>query len=245
MRDLLPTLGMLAGQVVRFARHGLRKLLFVFGIGALLLTALACTRIPFDAHRWLGSAGGECTRPVGRIIVLGGSGMPSGPELLRLHHAAELAKADTTVRITVIHPGDPKVIGAMVDELVLRGIAPSRITPLNEGDNTREQALAFWKHYPRNIPVALVTSPENMYRSVRAFQRANRSEGRVCGSPAWENAMDHDFNYQHQNIGGKTWAPDVSNDPGLRYTFWNYLKLEITCLREFVAIGYYALNDWI
>ena len=39
--------------------------------------------------------------------------------------------------------------------------------------------------------------------------------------------------------------PDISGNPDLRYTFWNYLKLEITCLREYVAIAYYWMNDWI
>jgi hypothetical protein len=54
-----------------------------------------------------------------------------------------------------------------------------------------------------------------------------------------------DLGYGHRRIGGKAWVPDVSQEAGLRYTFWNYLKLEITCLREYVAIAYYWLNDWI
>jgi len=54
-----------------------------------------------------------------------------------------------------------------------------------------------------------------------------------------------DLDYAHRRIGGKVWVPDVSQDTGMRYTFWNYLKLEITCLREYAAIAYYWLNDWI
>ncbi|MFN3876318.1 MAG: hypothetical protein ACK4L7_10455, partial [Flavobacteriales bacterium] len=67
----------------------------------------------------------------------------------------------------------------------------------------------------------------------------------ACGAPAWDQAMAHPFDYEHHAIGGKPWLPDVSAYPGLRYTFWNYLKLEVACLRESAAIAYYGLNDWI
>ncbi len=244
MRDLLPTIRMLLAPLLRWARHWLRRISLLAGILALLMIALAFTRIPFDIHRWLGRAGGVCNGT--EIVVLGGSGMPSGPELLRLHRAAELAHEDTSRRITVIHPGEPAVLEEMAQELVIRGVGRSRITLVNQGENTREQALIFWNQLPSPLtPVILVTAPENMYRSVLAFQRTNLSEGRVCGAAAWDHAMDHDFAYRHKAIGGKAWAPDVSDDPGLRYTFWNYLKLEITCLREFAAIAYYKLNGWI
>ncbi len=244
MRDLLPTIRMLLAPLLRWAARWLRRIAIVSGCLALVMIALAFTRIPFDIHRWLGRAGVECHGQ--GIVVLGGSGMPSGPELLRLHRAAELAHDDTSRRITVIHPGEPAVLEEMVQELVIRGVGRARITTINEGENTREQALIFWKQCPSlATPILLVTAPENMYRSVRAFQRTNLSEGRVCGAAAWDHAMDHDFAYRHKAIGGKVWTPDVSDDPSLRYTFWNYLKLEITCLREFAAIAYYRLNGWI
>lgn len=243
MRDLLPTIRMLLAPVIRWVARWVRRITIITGVVGLLMIVLAFTRIPFDVHRWLGRAGSECEGQ--EIVVLGGSGMPSGPELLRLHCAAELALKDTSRMITVIHPGDPAVLEQMVMELVIRGVGRRRITTINEGENTREQALIYWKHRSFHTPVVVVTAPENMYRSVRAFQRANLSEGRVCGAAAWDRAMDHAFGYEHEGIGGQAWAPDVSDDPGLRYTFWNYLKLEITCLREFVAIAYYKLNGWI
>ncbi|HRH68954.1 MAG TPA: ElyC/SanA/YdcF family protein [Flavobacteriales bacterium] len=244
MRDVLPTIRMLLAPLMRWAARWLRRTFFFAGVMAALMIVLAFTRIPFDLHRWLGMAGVECTG--GHIVVLGGSGMPSGPELLRLHHAALLAHEDTSRRITVIHPGTPDVLAEMVDELVVRGVALSRITVLNEGENTREQAMVFWRRDPPpHAPVILVTAPENMFRSVKTFQLLSRGPGQVCGASAWDHAMDHDFAYRHKAIGGKPWVPDVSDDPSLRYTFWNYLKLEITCLREFAAIAYYTLNGWI
>ena len=98
--------------------------------------------------------------------------------------------------------------------------------------------------YPGPKPsVAIVTAPENTYRSVLAARVVGFTN--ACGAPAWDHAMAHHFGYGHQRIGGKPWVPDVSGQLGLRYTFWNYLKLEISCMREYLAIAYYWLNDWV
>lgn len=214
------------------------------GVIALLMCALAFTRLPFDAHRWLGTAAGECSAPVRAIVVLGGSGMPSGPELLRLHRAAELAALWPEASVTIMHPGDPSAIQLMRADLIMRGTDARRIKLMNVGDNTRAQALALAASITmKQDPISIVTAPENMYRSVRAFQRAGFIH--ACGAPAWDHAMFHQFDYEHARIGGKAWAPDISDQPALRYTFWNYLKLEVTCLREYAAIAYYSVNGWM
>lgn len=214
------------------------------GILAMVMLLLAFTRIPFDAHRSLGTTAGECAGAVDHIVVLGGSGMPSGPELLRLHRAAQVAMEFPRAKVLVVHPQDATVIGAMVQELVLRGVPLTRIEVLPAGENTREQALLCAKRWMgEEHSIALVTAPENMYRSVLAFRRAGLA--RVCGMPAWDHAMRHDFRYRHAALGGKAYMPDVSAAAGVRYTFWNYLKLEVTCLREYVAIAYYRLNGWL
>lgn len=220
-----------------------RSAVWSFGVAALVMVVLAFTPIPFHVHRWLGLAGAECSGPVGAIVVLGGSGMPSGPELLRLHRAASAAQAHPEARVVVVHPGDGRVRQAMVEELLLRGVSADRLDTLGVGDNTREQALRFADRWPSITALALVTAPEQMRRSVGAFRKVHGAA--VCGLPAWDHAMDHPFRYQHGRVGGKAYLPDVGDRPGLRYTFWNYLKLQVTCLREFVALGYYWLNDWL
>lgn len=241
--DVRAKLMSLLAAILRATRPIARGVVQAAGLLSLVMVVLACTRMPFDAHRWLGSAAGECGAPVETIVVLGGSGMPSGPELVRMYHAAELAAQWPNARVVVIHPGPPSTLNAMADELRLRGVGEERITLLNEGNNTREQALLLERLMTKRVSMAVVTSPENTYRTVRTFRKAGLSE--ACGAPAWDNAMMHNFDYGHKAIGGKTWVPDVSGDPGLRYTFWNYLKLEVTCLREYVAIAYYKLNGWI
>ncbi|MBL8002555.1 MAG: YdcF family protein [Flavobacteriales bacterium] len=227
-----------------FFLRSLRLTVKVAGTAALVLIVLACTRLPFDAHRALGTSC-ACTQEPQAVVVLGGSGMPSGPELRRLQHGAMLANALPAVPVFVVHPPDTGVMRQMVDELVLRGVERGRITAVLHGTNTREQALAMVRLHPElaGRRIALVTAPENMFRSVRTFRRAGCPQ--VCGEPAWDNPMFIDLAYGHRRIGGKAWMPDVSGETGLRYTFWNYLKLEVTCLREYVAIGYYWLNGWI
>lgn len=242
--ELLATLRMLARPIARWSGRWARRIVLAAGGLALLLVLGACTRIPYDLHRWLGRGAGECTAAADAIVVLGGSGMPSGPELLRLHRAASLALETPRALVFVVQPDTGSTMRQMVEELKLRGIAAHRIIPIPYGENTREQALIMARvQDPRWRRVALVTAPENMYRSVRAFQQTGVKQS--CGESAWERAMDHDFVYRHQAIGGKAWAPDVSDNTGLRYTFWNYLKLEVTCIREYLAIAYYWLNGWI
>lgn len=243
-RDVGNTLAMLVRGAGGLMKPLIRTVLPVCGALLLTMVVLAFTRLPFDAHRALGLSG-ECREAPEVVVVLGGSGMPSGPELLRLQHAAALATVLIDAPVIVVHPPDTGVMRLMVAELVLRGIKLGRIHPLLKGANTREQALAFRAMYPdfAGSSIALVTAPENMYRSVRTFRKVGFSA--VCGEPAWDNPMFIDLDYKHRRIGGKGWVPDVSDDTGVRYTFWNYLKLEITCLREYTAIAYYWLNDWI
>ncbi len=241
--DLPSTIAMVISALAHWLRPLFKWALRGLGVMAAIMLVGAFTRVPFDAHRWLGSAAGECNAPAEVIVVLGGSGMPSGPELVRLYRAAELAALWPQARVVVIHPGNPSALNAMAEELRLRGVQQDRITRLNAGNNTREQALVLDGHFVKKPSIALVSSPENMYRTVLTFRKVHFTQ--ACGVPAWDHAMFHNFDYGHGAVGGKAWVPDISGNPGLRYTFWNYLKLEVTCLREYVAIGYYWLNDWI
>ncbi|HPF92145.1 MAG TPA: YdcF family protein, partial [Flavobacteriales bacterium] len=209
--ELLATARMLTRPIVGWIGRWTRWLVRAIGGLALVLIVGACTRVLYDLHRWLGRGAGECTGAPDAIVVLGGSGMPSGPELLRLHRAAALAHEAPKALVFVVQPDTGATMRQMVDELVLRGVADHRIIPIPFGENTREQALVIariqasgWRR------IALVTAPENMYRSVRAFQKAGVKG--VCGEAAWEQAMDHDFAYRHKAIGGKAWAPDVSDN---------------------------------
>lgn len=243
--DILPTVGMLCRPVLRcFGRWGRRFLLLIGGFGALLLV-LAFTAVPFHAHRHLGLAGGTCKGTIDAIVVLGGSGMPSGPELLRLLYTADLAVEHPQAPVFLVHAADTATADLMIEELVMRGVSEGRIIAQLKGSNTREQALGFAADHKEALrsALAIVTAPENMYRTLGAFRKVGFEH--ACGVPAFDNALFVDLDYAFDRIGGRRVVPDVSEDLDLRYTFWNYLKLEVTCLREYVAIGYYKLNGWM
>ena len=243
--DLPNTLGMLLLPVARFFGKWLRNAVLLIGCMGLLVLGLGFTRLPFDAHRWLGTANGTCTSAPAAIVVLGGSGMPSGPELLRLELAARIGRKFPQAAFHVVHVDDTATLRLMRAELILRGIAAERIRLHGQGTSTRAQALLFKVEQPELLqrPMAVVTAPENMYRSVGTFRKVGF--GSVCGAPAFDSPLFVDLDYSLEELGGRWLAPDVSSRIDLRYTFWNYLKLEVTCLREFVAIAYYKLNGWI
>ena len=222
-----------------------KRACMLLGMVTVIILLLAFTRIPFDAHRWLGTAGGLCHQGPEVILVLSGSGMPSGPELMRCDEAARWAIRSLSSQVLLVLPKDTVLAKAMVHELGQKGVPPERITLLMHGRNTREQAMDVASNLPEwfNKPIALVTAPENMYRSLLTFRKLGFTQ--ISGAPTFDHALFDDLRYAHRGIGGKVYVPDVSSNIDLRYNFWNQLKLEITCLREYVALAYYKLNGWI
>ena len=171
--------------------------------------------------------------------------MPSESNLIRLDYTARIFKSDTSVNVLVVHPIDTSVIRLIVEELVVKGVNKSKIFIEKNGTNTSEQVLRIGEDFPelkfKNI--VIVTSPENMLRSILAFRKAGFKN--VGGEAAFENAMFVNLGYNHKAIGGRSLTPDVGANMKLRYNFWNYMKLEIICMREFAALLYYKLNGWI
>lgn len=228
-------------MVLRF----MKRLITSLGICFLILCAFAFTRVPFDVHRWLGKSSDISELKPAALIMMGGSGMPSESNLIRLYYVATLAAQFPTTEVYILHPTDTAVTSLMANHLSEMSVATNRIHLSLKGTNTREQAIELYQKYPAlaNREVVLVSSPENMYRSLKVFRKAGFSN--VKGVSAFENAMFVSLKYDHTKIGGTSMAPDVSDNLDLRYNFWNYLKLEITCMREFTAIAYYKLNGWI
>ena len=223
----------------------LRILFWLLGGFSFLLIVLSFTRIPYDVHVWLGSHKSDYKFYPDEIIFLGGSGMPSESNLIRLYYVSELSKKFPQAKIMIVHPEEEDVIEDMINELMIRGIDTSKIETEKSGTNTRGQATNVAMHYPRLLRrhVLIVTSAESMLRTVKAFRKAGFES--VGGQSAYEIPMYGNLGYDFKKSGGKIYSPDVSKNVALRYNFWNYLKLEITCLREFVALGYYWLNGWI
>jgi len=222
-----------------------RKLFLVLGALSFVLILVSFTRIPYDVHMWLGSHKSSYKFYPDEIIFLGGSGMPSESNLIRLFYVSELSKKYPQSKILVVHPHDLEVMNDMKNELITRGIDSTKIQTEMTGTNTHAQAMSVANDYPQLLKqhVLIVTSTESMLRAVKSFSKAGFES--VGGQSAYEVPMYIDLDYDFKKAGGKIYSPDVSGNVALRYNFWNYLKLEITCLREFAALGYYWINNWI
>ncbi len=222
-----------------------RIVFFSLGIFSFILIIFSFTRVPYNVHTWLGTHGSESKFYPDEIVLLGGSGMPSESNLIRIYWTSVLSQKFSLAKILIVHPKDESVIAEIRNQLLQNGIDSSKIEIEKRGTNTHDQAMNIGNDFPSFISknILIVTSPENMLRSVKTFRKIGFHN--VGGQAAFETAMFVDLGYDFRKNGGKIYVPDVSKNLALRYNFWNYLKLEITCLREFVALGYYKLNGWI
>jgi uncharacterized SAM-binding protein YcdF (DUF218 family) len=222
-----------------------KPVLLFFGFWALLLSILAFTSFPYHFRYWLATHKSNNELVPQYILMLGGGGMPSEENLMRLYETAELGHLFPHSRIIIAHPLDTFVHTKMTAELINKGIAPYRINFEHYGSNTRSQVLGISDTFPETIHanIVLVTSPEQMLRSVLAFRKAGFTN--VSGCPTLQHDMKTGLLYKSKLLGGKQFVPDVGENLALRYNFWNYLIMEIQCLRELCALFYYWLNGWI
>lgn len=236
------------------------------GIFFTLMVILAFTTVPFWIWYGLGTKKAGIHRPPDYIVLMGGGGMPSKSALIRCWFTAKAANHFTRSKVIIALPGDTTdslgPIQLMKKELMLRGVAPGRISFENSGTNTRSQALNVFKriskadrpiinpgadkknqtiHQPPAI--LITTSPEHLYRSVLAFQKAGFLK--TDGIPAFEEDIEGDLSFNTKKLGGKKYLPDVGESITLRYRFWTQLQYEILILREWLALGYYRLAGWI
>lgn len=225
-------------KVLRFAFLSL-------GILFALIVLLAFTSVPFYMHYNLGKnpdgveiAEDYCPK---NIIMFGGAGMPSADNLMRLYYTSSYANHYDTP-VILIHPEDSVCQSEMTKYLRQNGI--EQIVYMTKGTNTRSQVVEFKELYPEMMtePMLVVTSTEHMYRTIRCLKKVGFEN--VIGKPAQEATVDFDLSVEQQNLGGKELIPTVGNTK-IRYTFYNYLKLEITCFREYIAIMYYKIKGWI
>jgi len=227
-----------------------RKVLTVLGFILLLSVLLSFTDCPFWAYYWLGTYNAKLTQEPNVLVVMGGGGMPGPDGLLRCFFTSEIAKEILDSRIIIAIPGDtakheksPELL--MAQELILRGIDSSRILYENKGHNTRSQAVNIRKMFhTKNIDsvvIRIVTSPDHMFRSVAAFHKVGFQH--VGGRPSFEEAIDEEILVRKDITRKELQA--ATRKLNLRYNMWNYMKYEITVLREWCAIAYYKLKGWI
>ena len=214
------------------------------GIFALFLI-LALTPVPFYMHYNLGQDPNQDTTQVfepQHVIMMGGAGMPSSGNLMRLYYAAGIAKF-YDCPVTIVHPYD-SLCHAKMDEFLNNQCVTSEIFHDTIGTNTRSQVLGLAENHPEllSTKIMVITSPEHLRRTVKCFNKAGFQE--VRGVAAFEGTVDFNLSLENQTLKGKESIPSVESTK-LRYTFWNYLKLEIDVYREYFALLYYDIKGWI
>lgn len=215
----------------------------ILGILFFVMIALAFTSAPFYMHFRLGQSPNDndvISHPK-QVVMFGGAGMPSEDNLMRLYHTAALAR-HYEVPVLLVHPEDSLCQAEMARLLRQGGI--DSVLYMTEGANTRTQALGLIAHYPElsKEQFIVVTSPEHVRRTVKCLNKVGFNN--VIGKAAYPATVDFDLSLKTQRLEGNEAIPSVESVK-MRYTFFNYLKLEIICLREYFALGYYKIKGWI
>lgn len=226
----------------------LRWLFISLGVILLTLNILALTPAPFYMHRSLGEDPIWKKDTVNRfnpdaIIMFGGAGMPSESNLIRLYYTAEIAKK-LNKPIILVHPEDSVCQAEMARYLVNSGVVFDSIMYMTGGSNTRAQAVCLVDSFPRlkNASLLIITAPEHLSRTLKCLKKCDLKSVRGVG--AFESTVDFDLSLNKNKLKGNEIVPDIEST-NLRYTYWNYLKLEIICFREYFATTYYWVKNWI
>jgi len=90
--------------------------------------------------------------------------------------------------------------------------------------------------------ILLISSPYHINRAIKCFNKAGFTN--IHAQSAFEEAIKLNLSVKKRDLKGNKYIPEVNNT-NARYTFWNYLKLEIICFREYTALFYYWLKNWI
>lgn len=214
------------------------------GIIFTIAIVLAFTSVPFYMHFNLGKNPDginltEDFKPE-YVVMFGGAGMPSPDNLMRLYHTS-LWSRHYEVPVILVHPEDSICQSEMTRVLRQEGVED--INYMTLGTNTRSQSLELKDSHPELLdsPLLIITSTEHVRRTIKCLKKVGF--GNVIGMPAQEATVDFNLSLENQKLGGNK-IPSVEST-SIRYTFYNYLKLEIICLREYIALTYYKLKNWI
>ncbi len=226
-------------------RH-LRNLLTLTGLLALVVMILPVTPVPW---RWIGAMAqpGENTPGAPDLIVMmGGGGIPSSSGLMRSWKTAEAATRYPSARVLVAMPLEENetLPGLIERELMMRGVAPQRMAREPKGRNTREQAvecMVLTGGAP--LTVALVTCPEHMTRTWRAFEKAGFTK--LQALPAWAEPIQAALEYDGRELGGRALGGRIGGSAMIKYRYWDNLIILVKCTRETAAMVYYWMMGWV
>ena len=225
----------------------LNRFFVVLGVIFALFLILGVTSVPFYMHYNLGidpNCDYDTVQPFEpqQVIMMGGAGMPSASNLMRLYYTAGLA-LNYDCPVTILHPQDSVCHAEMEKYFVNQGVT-NEIIHDTIGTNTRSQVLGLAENFPELLTtnIVVVTSPEHLKRTIKCFNKAGFQQ--VRGIAAREGTVDFNLSLKAHKLKGNENVPNIEST-NMRYTFWNYLKLEIDTFREYFALFYYKIKGWI
>ena len=222
----------------------IRCFFVVLGAAFFIMILLALTPLPYYMRYNLGIAGEkEASLSPDAMVMFGGAGMPSESNLMRLYYTAAYANK-YKLPVIIAHPEDSLCHAEMRRYLVQSGIDDAVIHFMTQGGNTRAQALGMMEEWPElaTKQLLVVTSTSHIKRTIKSLEKVGFMH--LKGIPAQEATVDFDLSVRANELKGNKAVPTVKNTK-FRYNFWNYLKIEITCFREYTALCYYKVKGWI
>ena len=209
---------------------------------------LSFTSVPLWMYYHLGSPSYKIKEKPNYIVVMSGNGMPSESGLIRTYFTAEVANEFPKAKVIVTMPTldlEDTLSGSylMKKEIIIRGISENRILRESKGTNTRSQALSVLEMTDTLASILIVTSPEHMYRSIKSFEKVGFKN--VYGKSAFARESEASFDFDDKDLGGNTFIFSIGKNKTLRYQFWSNFKLQVIVYREYCAIMFYRLKNWI
>jgi len=228
----------------------LKWIIIPAGIFFVSASLFALTTGPFYLYHYFGTANSDYDFEPQYIVQLGSTPMPSEQALIRCYYTRKLAQLNPDARVIISQlreagqQMDQTDAWKMKEEISRDFSSAFTYGLLTDAHSTREEALLLRKKFAgiRGRKVVLVTSPEHMLRAIATFRRAGFQQ--VGGEAAFSWAGNADFRYREHRQGGRMVAPEMGNNLQLRYQFWNHLRYELLCTREFLAFFWYRLKGW-
>ncbi len=208
---------------------------------------MSFTSLPYWGYYYLGKDKDSTPFQPDIIVLLGSNGMPDADGLLKCYYTAEASKQNPNAKIIIALPVDdsemnPADLEIINYELSLHGVDTCWLAYEKKGINTYQQGLYISQFLGNKVSqtnLLIITNPEHVYRSMATFRKFGYK--RVGGRATYSKPLAASVLVQKKEAPDKIEPANLA----LRYNMWNYLKLEITVLREYTAIAYYKLRGWI
>jgi uncharacterized SAM-binding protein YcdF (DUF218 family) len=214
----------------------------------LLIILFSFTDYPYLVYHWLGTHNAEVVETPDYIVVMGAGGMPGPEGLMRCHFAAKSAEQFPNAKVIVALPSEEENFNEsdayrMFLEINIKGVHEDRFIFESKGTNTYSQATEIYTMllHESNQNLLIVTSPEHMHRCILTFKKCGFEN--VGGVSSFESSYNDDLLLTKEERSKR--VQDVNRSLSLRYNMWNYLKYEITIMREMMALAWYKIKGYI